>query len=227
MRRKATIGKSPSSALPAPTVTKAQRVFLDLRAKILANEIGPDIRLTLRPLASQYGTGMNAVSEAVKALAAEGLVELEGQAGARVIARDLKRIRGEYILRMAIECETARRCAEQADKVQLSILQGLAAKVDRLFEEGDQLALCRQADVQFHLVVAEFAGVPQLKESLAPLLDRLVVLDQTVVQTAELPGQKHLEVFEGLKTGKPAIAADIMRGHLEHSMNLSLALLYQ
>jgi DNA-binding GntR family transcriptional regulator len=206
--------------------TKAQRVFLDLRARILGSEIAPESRLTLRPLAKQYGTGLNAVSEAVKALAAEGLVELEGQAGARVIARDLERIQGEYILRIALECETARRCAETADDSRLCLLEGMAAKVDRLFEEGIQLAECRQADIQFHLTIAGFSGVPQLKTALIPLLERLVALDQTETRTLEIPGQKHLEVYEGLKSRDPVQAATIMRRHLEHSMNLSLALMY-
>jgi len=207
-------------------VTKSQRVFLDVRQKILSGEIGPETRLTLRPLASQYGTGINAVSEAVKALAAEGLVELEGQAGARVIARDLVRIRGEYILRIAIECETARRCADVADSGQLALLKGMAEKVDRLFSEGEQLVECREADVRFHLAIADFSGAPQLKETLVPLLERLIALDQTEDATSEFPNQKHLEVYAGLASHDPAAAYLAMRQHLEHSMNLSLALLY-
>jgi len=222
--RKHPTAQSPVSA-PSP-VTKAQRVFLDLRSKILAGEIDPQHRLTLRPLASHYGTGINAVSEAVKALAAEGLVELEGQAGARVIARDLNRIRGEFILRIAIEGETARRCAEMADEVQMAALERMATKVDQLFEEGEHLAECRRADVQFHLALADFSGVPTLKEALVPLVDRLVMLDQTELPTTEIPGQKHLEVFAAIKTRQPVVAYDMMRRHLEHSMNLSLALLY-
>jgi len=207
-------------------VTKAQQVFLSLRSKILSGEIGSEVRLTLRPLAREYGTGINAVSEAVKALAAEGLVELEGQAGARIIARDLNRIRGEFILRIALECETARRCAEQADEAQLLILQGMAAKVDRLFEEGHDLGECRKADVQFHLTLAEFSGAPQIRDTLAPLLNRLVALDQTEIRTKEIPGQKHTEVYEGLASRNPVTASETIRRHLEHSMNLSLALLY-
>ncbi len=224
-------GKSKSYArrrtIVAPAgATKAQRIFLDLRSKILCGSIRPESRLTLRPLASEYGTGINAVSEAVKALASEGLVTLEGHAGARVIPRDLNRIRGEFILRIAIECETVRRCTETIDEVQMAVLEGMAVKVDRLFEEGDQLTECRLADVQFHLTIADFSGVGQLKDALIPLLDRLVMLDQTETRTAEIPGQKHLEVFECLKSRDPVAAAQIMRRHLEHSMNLSLALLY-
>lgn len=225
-RGKSKFSSAQATVIPQPAMTKAQRIFLDLRSKILSSEIAPETRLTLRPLAAQFGTGINAVSEAVKALAAEGLVELEGQAGARVIARDLDRIRGEFIMRIAIECETARRCAEFVDEIQLSILERMAAKVDRLFEEGHKLTECRQADIQFHLTIAGFSGVSQLKDTLVPLLDRLVALDQTETRTLEIPGQKHIEVYEGLKSRDPVHASDTMRRHLEHSMNLSLALLY-
>lgn len=220
-RTKTAVNRTRASGL-----TKSQRVFLDLRDKILSARIGPDARLTLRPLAQEYGTGINAVSEAVKALAAEGLVELEGQAGARVIARDLIRIRGEFILRMAMECETARRCCESADDGQMLILKGMAAKVDRLFAEGEQLVECRRADVQFHLAIADFSGAAPLRDALVPLLDRLVSLDQTEQPTEEFPGQKHLEVYAALESRDPERAYNVMRQHLEHSMSLSLALLY-
>ncbi len=211
----------------APGTTKARRIFLDLRAKILAGEVGADTRLTLRPLASEYGTGINAASEAVKALAAEGLVILEGQAGARVIARDLNRIRGEGVLRIAIECEAVRRCAELADDLQMNVLEAIATKVDRLFEEGDRLAECRQADVQFHQTIANFSGIPILLEELSPLLERLVMLDQTEARSDDIPGQKHIEVFEAIKSRNPVVASEAMRRHLEHSLNLSLALMYR
>lgn len=206
--------------------TKAQRVFLDLRSRILSGELPATTRLTLRPLARKYGTGMNAVSEAVKELAAEGLVVLEGQAGALVLTRDLQRIRGEYALRVAIECETSRRCTFVADEVQMSILGRMAAEMDQLFEAGEQLERCRQLDVDFHLMITDFSGISQFRNVLHPLLDRLVMLDQTPTVNVEFPGQKHLELYEALKTRDPEIAASRMRQHCEVSMNLSLAALY-
>lgn len=206
--------------------TKARRIFLDLRSKILSHKIAADSYLTLRPIASEYGTGINAASEAVKALAAEGLVILEGKAGARVVKRDLNRIRGEGILRIALECEAARRCAERIDDVQISVLGALAEKVDRLFEDGNKLEECRNADIAFHLAIVDFSGVPELRKPLVPLLDRLVTLDQTESRTTEIPGQKHDEVFEGLRSRDPLLASDVMRRHLEHSLSVALALLY-
>lgn len=211
--------------MPDVASTKAQRIFLDLRAKILRGEIAADSRLTLRPLAKEYGTGINAASEAVKALAAEGLVELKGQSGAQVIARDLNRIRGEFVLRIAIECETARRCAVVADEVQLDLLTRMATEIDELFEAGEQLQRCRDLDVRFHLTVAEFSGVPQLRNSLQPFLERLVMLDQTDTPTADHPGQKHREVVAALGTRDPETASRVMRQHCEDAMKLSLTTL--
>lgn len=208
------------------SMTKAQRIFLDLRSKILSGDLAPDKRLTLRPIAAEYGTGINAASEAVKALAMEGLVQLEGKGGARVIARDLNRIRGEFILRIAIETEAVRQATRQIDDAQLCILRRIAEQVDSLFEQGDSLSECRNLDVKFHMTLANFSGIPQLSEALSPLLTRLVVLDQTANRTSEIPGQKHMEVFEGIETRDPEIAVKSMRLHLEHSMNLSLVLLH-
>ncbi|WP_437201284.1 GntR family transcriptional regulator [Planctomicrobium sp. SH664] len=226
MKAKPTRSRSKADE-PVPALTKARSIFCDLRSRILSGEIPASARLTLRPLARGYGAGNHAVSEAVKALAAEGLVESEGRAGVRGIARDLGRIRSEFILRIALESETARRCAEVVDGGQLLVLEEMARKVDQLFRDGVQLAKCRDADVRFHLAIAEFSGVPLLKDLLVPLVDRLVMLDQTESRTREIPGQKHIEVFEAIETRKPEIAAEIMRKHLEHSMNLSLAMLFR
>ena len=148
------------------------------------------------------------------------------EAGARVVKRDLNRIRGEGVLRIALECEAARRCAERIDEVQISVLAALAEKVDRLFEDGNKLEECRNADIAFHLAIVDFSGVPELRKPLAPLLDRLVTLDQTESRTAEIPGQKHVEVLEGLRSRDPLLASDVMRRHLEHSLSVALALLY-
>jgi DNA-binding GntR family transcriptional regulator len=216
----------PSRPRNSKPLTKAQRIFQDLRSKILSGELGPDLRLTLRPIASEYGTGINAASEAIKALSMEGLVRLEGKGGARVIARDLHRIRDEFILRMAIESETIRRVTGHLDDAQLGVLRRIAERVDTLFEEGESLDECHQMDVQFHLMLADFSRISQLRDALVPLLSRLIVLDQTASRTEEIPGQKHLELFEAIETQDRDIAVQAMRLHIEHSMNLSLALLH-
>ncbi|WP_437201289.1 GntR family transcriptional regulator [Planctomicrobium sp. SH664] len=209
-----------------PAVTKARAVFLSLRSQILSGELAPNYRLTLRPIASQFGTGINAVSEAVKALAAEGLVALEGQAGARVIARDLSRIRGEYIYRIAIECEIARRFAEIASDVQVNLLDLISCKIDRMVANGESLEECRQLDVHFHKTLAEFTGIPPLTDALVPLLDRLVMLDPTENQRVEIPGHSHKELMEAIRLRAPEDAAYRMREHIDHCMQLSLAVLY-
>lgn len=212
----------PKRTDPNLTPTKARRIYLDLRSKILGRQLPAESQLTLRPLAAEYGTGINAASEAIKALAAEGLVTLAGKSGALVVARDWKRIRGEGVLRIAIECEAARRCAEAADDLQLSALEGLARKVDRSLEEQGDLDACQQADMAFHLAIVDFCGVPELRESVAPLLDRLVTPNH---RGAGDSAPTHLAICKSLKSREPALAADLMRRHLEQDLSRTLAAL--
>jgi DNA-binding GntR family transcriptional regulator len=208
--------------LGSPKVTKARKVFLDLRDKILAGEFEPGTYLTLRPLADHYGTGINAVSEAIKALAAEGVVQLEGKSGAKIIPRDAKQIRSEFIMRIALESEAARRCATQADEASLNALDQIACRVDDFSTQGN-LAQARRFDRAFHLHLAALSGSDQLHDALAPLLDRLIVADITENEHPDFPGQKHRELVKELRTRDPNAASRILRVHCEYSMDVILS----
>ena len=71
----------------APTPVYKQ-ITSQLRRAIAAGEIGPgDPRPPVRPLAGDLGVNFNAVANAYRALAQEGLVETHQGRGARVIAR--------------------------------------------------------------------------------------------------------------------------------------------
>ncbi|MES2738459.1 MAG: GntR family transcriptional regulator [Verrucomicrobiota bacterium] len=206
---------------PTSFLTKSRQTFLELRSQILEGRILPGTRLTLRPVAKQLGVGMNVVGEALRALEHEGLVEVEPRVGARVRSRDLAAIRAEFILRLALECEAARQCAARLEVGSLRALEKLAKRVDALVAQGGDLESARQADVDFHLAVARLSEVPPLEAALAPLLPRLVVLDQAVNPAQEFPAASHERLVHAMQEGETA-AAEAMREHILDAMHWAL-----
>lgn len=65
--------------------TRAERVYAELRADILAGRQPPGARLPFAELTARYQASMGVVREALTRLAAEGLIESEPQYGHRVM----------------------------------------------------------------------------------------------------------------------------------------------
>ncbi len=62
-------------------MSKARQAFVELREQILDGRLPPGSRLTLRPIAKSLGVNVGAVSEAVRKLVHEQLVDFEPNYG--------------------------------------------------------------------------------------------------------------------------------------------------
>ncbi len=194
----------------AVTLTRSQESFLRLRKEILAGDLEPGNRITLRPTAKRLGVSMNTVGEALRSLENEGLVEFEPRIGARVKARNLADVRADFVLRLALECEAARQCAIRAEAGSLRVLEGLAENVDELAVKGEDLEAARCADQDFHLAVARFSEAPTLELALSPLLPRIIVLDQVVEHSS---ASSHVLLVKAMREGETQ-AVEAMREHV-------------
>ncbi len=76
----------PWSSYPADPLTRAQWVDQRLRQAILSGALAPDTRLITATLCERFAVSPTPLREALQHLAAEGLVEITPQRGARVAA---------------------------------------------------------------------------------------------------------------------------------------------
>ena len=86
---------------PAPT--RADWVDARLRAEILEGTLAPGARLVVGDLAERYGVSPTPLREALRRLAAEGLVDWQPQRGARVATATRRDAEDLYELRLALE----------------------------------------------------------------------------------------------------------------------------
>ena len=89
-------------------VSLADRAYRAIRDEILRGQLGPGTALSRRRLARELGMSVLPVTDALRRLAGEGLVETRPRAGTRVripTERDVKEL---YELREALETQSAR-----------------------------------------------------------------------------------------------------------------------
>ncbi len=218
-----------SDLLTGTGMSKARQAFLELRERILDGRLPAGTHLTLRPIAKSLGMSVGAVSEAVRELVHEQLVDFEPNYGARVKRFDAETVRSQHVLRIAIECEAIRRCTERVTDRKIDELEALAEEVDRLNDIEEKLSEARRRDLDFHLHVAELSGVPSLSTVLGSChLVRLIAVESTLTTHAVLPipNRTHVELVQAIRTRDADKAERAMREHCEYSLQLQLQIAF-
>ncbi|MGI3782197.1 MAG: GntR family transcriptional regulator [Janthinobacterium lividum] len=128
-----------------------------LRRRILNNELLAGVRLVEAALAAELGVSRATVREAIRALAAEGLVEISPRRHSVVTRMSEEDADDVCFARYVLEAGIAKSLTAQ-DKVGLD--EALAAALDRMDEAaaaGDLQALV-EADVHFHGLIVHASG---------------------------------------------------------------------
>src|SRR6185369_5472234 len=97
------------------TLGVAEAAYSRLRSDILGGELLPGMRLKLDALRERYDVSVNTLRETLSRLAADGLVEAEGQRGFTVIPATLADLIDITETRRLLECHAARLSVERAD----------------------------------------------------------------------------------------------------------------
>jgi DNA-binding GntR family transcriptional regulator len=138
-----------------------ERVYLDLRGRILHGEIAPGQAVTVRGLAEALGVSMTPAREAVRRLIAERALAMTPTG--RVLAPcptpdDLAEL---TMARALLEPELAARALAHGDAGLVERLRGLDAAVDAALAAGDPAAYVR-ANTAFHGALHAAAQAPAL-----------------------------------------------------------------
>ena len=148
---------APGAARPAALSPRAlyQEVADRLREKIFARELEPGAWIDELKLASEWGISRTPLREALKVLAAEGLVTMKLRRGAyvtEVSERDLAEV---YHLLALLESDAAGEVATSASDQQIADLRALH---DRLEKQTRQRDAFFSTNERFHFKLLEIAG---------------------------------------------------------------------
>lgn len=126
-----------------------------LRQRIYKRELEPGSWIDELKLAEEYGISRTPLREALKVLAAEGLVTMKVRRGAyvtEVSERDLAEV---YHLLSLLESDAAGVVAAQATDAQLAELQALHAELETAVADRDRFFAINE---RFHMRLLEIAG---------------------------------------------------------------------
>src|SRR3954468_5954085 len=119
-------------------VSLADEAYHAIRDEILRGQLRPGTPLSRRRLAKQLGMSVLPVSDALRRLEEDGLVESRARVGTRVRVPSQTDVRELYELREALESQSARLFAERATSRERDEIRRLAKHVDELFARLDQ-----------------------------------------------------------------------------------------
>jgi DNA-binding GntR family transcriptional regulator len=194
----------------------ADRAVEILRGRILTGELSAGERLGEVELAADMGMSRTPVRHALLRLAAEGLVEVAPNRGARVIARSTTELEYVFELRARIEGLAARRAATRATPGQVAELDRIAHDIADAWRDRDP-AMVTKLNSAFHSMLIEIADSATLASSVAGLLHATVVA-RTQSSFDEAAQHRstahHLEIVAALRANDPDWAEAVMHSHL-------------
>src|SRR5262245_54111847 len=154
----------------------------------------------------------------------EGWLESGGRAGTSVRISTEQDVRGHYIVREALEVESARLFAETATPQERAELQKLAARIDVLSTQpsGDRF-LYQTLHDKFHRRIADYARCPALSEA----IEKNHALSSTWFcvprrPSSERPPRRHQELIDVLCKGDAHAAGEAMREHIQNGLQNTL-----
>ena len=201
----------------------AHEAYLQIREKILRGQVPMGGVISRRQLAEELGMSFLPVTEAVQRLETEGLVESKPRVGTRVRIPTPNDIRERYIIREALETQSARLFCERASQLERRGLQDMAHRLD---EEAGRVSTDPSAQyafqsfhLQFHMQVAHWAGSTLLCEMLEK--NQLLVFNWLFDINAEssMPAGWHTELATVLTAHDPDAASLAMGNHIRSGMS--------
>ena len=132
-----------------------QEVAELLRQRIFSRALPPGSWIDELKLAEEYGISRTPLREALKVLAAEGLVTMKVRRGAYVTEMSDQDLTDVYHLLSLLESDAAGDVAAHATEAQIKELQALHDELEAAAKEHDRFF---QLNEQFHMRLLEIAG---------------------------------------------------------------------
>jgi len=203
------------------------QAYYMIRERILRGQAPLGSVLSRRKLATEFGMSLLPVSEALQRLENDGLVESQPRAGTRVRIPTGSEVRGRYVVRGALEAESARLCCVNATFQQRLELRRMAEQLDTLYSRAserendtDFFYVVQEQHVNLHMRIAEFARCPELREA----IERTHILIynwffDASTRGRSLPPGFHSKLIEKVTGDDPDAADRAMREHVRFGLD--------
>ena len=218
--------------------TKADEIALELEQEIVSGLVPPGAVLRQERLSSRFGVSRTPIREALRRLAALGLVSFEPNRGVRVRTLADEELYQAFLVRAELESlatELATRKRTPADVEELNAAHGRFAEVTADLLRADTedrrslISVWVQANQAFHDVIYRIADVPMVEriaKSARRTFSGRAVWDAGGAEVDvlyEANVLQHRAILDAVAAGSAAGARALAREHVLSSYELLLA----
>ena len=205
---------SPNGRLEIQSVV--DHVYTALRERILSGDLPRASKLRQVSLADEMGVSRTPLREALRRLAAEGLVDFSPNRGATVSELDFGDMRHAWAARVALEPGAARLAAERRDPDGVVAMREAIA--DQRSADGER-GQSFSANRAFHLALAAASGNPHLTRFAEMLWVPRIGVPIYAAQAAEPAGpsawaDEHERIADAIERGDADAAERLTRAHV-------------
>ncbi|MCX7892701.1 MAG: GntR family transcriptional regulator [Burkholderiales bacterium] len=196
-----------------------------LRDMIVQGELAPGAKLNERVLCERLGVSRTPLREAMKRLAAEGLVELQPNRGAAVKALTLETLRETLQVMGALEALAGELACANASAAELAELRALTFQMRAHHARGDLPAYFRE-NQRIHLLIAECSGNATLAATYRTLnanVRRARYMANLTRERWDQAVREHDEILDALERRDAPRLTALLREHLGNKMVSVLA----
>lgn len=189
-----------------------------LRQRIFSRELEPGSWIDELKIAEEYGISRTPLREALKVLAAEGLVTMKVRRGAYVTEVSEKDLADVYHLLALLESDAAGVVAERASDDELTSLQALHDELEAAVGDRDRFFALNE---QFHMRVLELAR-NRWREQMVADLRKVMKLNRhnSLLKSGRIEDSlaEHRAIVAALVQRNAALTVQRMREHFQNGL---------
>lgn len=199
-------------------------VAAQLREQIIQGEFPPGARLNERTLCDLLGVSRTPLREAFRLLAAEGLVQIEPNRGAQVVALSEANIREAFEVIGGLEAMSSALACERASEEEIAEIRALTYEMMASHARRDLPAYYR-ANRAIHQCISQAAHnslLTQLYETQNVRIQNLRFGSNENKEKWDQAMREHMEMVDALAARDGARLAGIMRAHMQRKCEAAL-----
>jgi GntR family transcriptional regulator, rspAB operon transcriptional repressor len=194
-----------------------EQVYQLVRQRIVTGQIGPGESIDDKQIAAELNISRTPVREAVKKLSDENLVDVVAQSGTRASRIDSHEVRQAFLIRRALEMESAASAARFTSAQHIDALRQVLEIHQRLIAQKKYVDAIA-ADDQFHRTIAAMSNLNRLWTIIdisKAQLDRCRHKMLPRPGEAEATIKQHKVIIKAIASGDDAAARLAMATHLD------------
>lgn len=207
-------------AIALTRVNLNERVYDELRTRVLARQLRPGTKLSLHALAAELGVSRSPVHHALTRLVSEGLLTVRPRRGYYVTPVTAQALAEGYEVRLALELLAAERTVGALDRSAFELLETLLAATAAAISHEEWDA----ANAAFHEYQIDLAGNALLSRFYRELSVNLMM---EVIRAGRVEGHanlvtEHGRIVEAFAAGDAAAVERAIRAHIDTGRRIAL-----